>query len=183
MTPTDYMFLPYLDYSTNMQWCILAINGPVDSPLTPALEKNANFVLLGQRFFASFPMAISIDRDEDSYKLTIGSGAAPSSLAVSLTITIGATVVVIVLLFILAIKLLLIRQRRLMADQWLQENANRLIDYVVQGKADNSGLVDALRKSRQIADGGQLSSARDLYAKARALSANGGNIFKDSDDE
>jgi hypothetical protein len=61
-------------------------------------------------------MAISVDREEDSYKLTIGNGTAPLSQAISLSITIGATVVVILLLFVLAIKLLLIRHRRLMAD-------------------------------------------------------------------
>ncbi len=98
MNATYYLFEPYLNYTSGLTRCVLGLSGPTNITFTSELD---HVLVLGQRFFTLFPLAVLVNRAAGTYYLSIG-GARPTNndeklLVIILSIT-AVTVVFILLL-------------------------------------------------------------------------------------
>ena len=78
---------------------MLALSGPTNITFTSELD---HVLVLGQRFFALFPLAVYVDRLAGTYLLTIG-GARPTTLDEKLLLIILSITAVTVLVVLLLI--------------------------------------------------------------------------------
>ena len=89
---------------------------------------------MGQRFFTSFPLAVIVNRHEGVYSFSIG-GATESVFDLKLMIITVLSVALSALILVCIIyKMIQIRQRRFQADEWLQQNQAKLINYALMTK-------------------------------------------------
>jgi len=132
-------------------------------------------VLFGQRIFATFPLNINIDREKGTFVLGVGGGIPYGSSVFHVMVVIIVTLVLVVALFGISFWLLLIRQRRLMAEKWLEENSNRLIDFVLQ-KKDESGEVEP--KSSRL-----MNALKKSFPKKSTYSVDATNVFDEMEEE
>lgn len=100
MTARDYLFEPYLNYTSGFTKCVLSLSGPTKTQ--SALYDDAHVLVLGQRFFATFPLSLVVDRKSNKYSLTVG-GAVDSSHNSELLIIIfvSMTITVVILLILI----------------------------------------------------------------------------------
>lgn len=112
------MYLPFVNYTTSEQKCILALNGPPASPNLPEGEDVENTLILGQRFLSKYNFYGLIDRNTHKISTGIESGDKDDLLAQFYTLAY-IIFVLIVLLMILLIYLVYIRNKRIKAEEWL----------------------------------------------------------------
>lgn len=139
MDAKDYLFDPYLNYTSGMTRCILSLAGPTKEQYN--VYNNAHVLILGQRFFANFPISVVVDRAKGTYSLTIG-GAKDSTHDSELLIVIFvAMAITVILLLILIYKMIQIRSKRIEADLWLNENQEKLVKYALFVKPEETGQI------------------------------------------
>lgn len=130
MTPSQYLFEPYLNYTSGFTKCVMSLAGP--TRFQASYYGNDHVLILGQRFFSEFPLFVQVDRTTNDYTITVG-GATNSEHNNKLLIIIFSSMsVTVIILLVLIYKMIKIRKRRLEADEWLNENQAKLINYALQ---------------------------------------------------
>lgn len=129
MQAKQYLFEPYLNYTSGFTKCVLSLAGPTKTQY--AKFANAHVLILGQRFFSSFPLSSVVDRANNDYSLTVGGAKDSTHNSQLLIIIFSSMSVTVVILLVIIYKMIQIRKRRLEADEWLNENQQELIKYAL----------------------------------------------------
>ncbi len=70
MNASDYLLLPYINYTRPLSLCVFAIAGMPEK--TKDSEDNKPVITLGQRFLSKFPLMVVYDRDNQSGVMSLG---------------------------------------------------------------------------------------------------------------
>ena len=120
MSPSQYMYLPYLNYTQPMSLCILGI----EQTMMNALE-GIEYVSLGQRALASFPVVTIYDREKNTALIELG-GATVINGAGTNGVSFVVAIAIVIIIVVLLTYLIAMRYSRIQAEQWFENNKNVL---------------------------------------------------------
>ena len=144
MQPQDYMFLPYLNYTVPMSLCVLGI----DQAPSDGLPNNLQYVSLGQRAMATFPVYAVFDRDANTAVIELGNASSIGGKG-TLGVQIAISVAIVIVLFVMLVYLIYLRRNRIKAEEWLEQNKATLFSHAANLKSEEE-ILEALVKSKEL---------------------------------
>ena len=144
MGPSQYMFLPYLNYTQPMSLCVLGIDNNLWE------EKGIQYGSLGQRAMASFPFYAIFDRETGSAKVELAGAShmgGPDKMGAAIAISIA----VLALMLALVIYLIVLRKNRLACEEWLLQNKHILFTHAKNLKSEEE-ILEELVKGKELRD-------------------------------
>ena len=120
LNPSDYMFLPYLNYTQPMSLCVLGV-----APTTMTSLAGTEYVSLGQRALATFPFYTIFDRVANTATVELG-GAVEISKSGTNGSALVIAIAIVVMICVMLVYLIALRAMRIKAEEWLEANKHIL---------------------------------------------------------
>ena len=150
MSPGDYMFLPYLNYTQPLSTTSLCILGIDEIPENRRLAGDIEYASIGQRAMSEFPFYIVFDTDNNSATFALG-GATDMNGKGTLGIQISISIAIVIVLFVMLVYLIYLRRNRIKAEEWLEQHKNTLFSHSANLKTEEE-ILEALVKSKELQD-------------------------------
>ena len=131
------MYLPFMNFEKSMQQCILALAPPKTFSNLPGEHDGdePNALILGQRFLSKYKFIAIVDRNTNTIATAIQSGDSDDLLAQFFTLAFIILGIIIILMFLLCY-LVWLRSRRIMAEKWLVEHQEEIVQYAMFKKTE-----------------------------------------------
>ena len=149
MGPSDYMFLPYLNYTQPMSLCILGLQDTTETKLD-----GENYIGLGQRALAKFSFYTVFDREANTATMKLGGAVAQGNSGSGSFAPVVVALAIVAALLILIVYLIVLRSMRLKAEKWLEKNKHILFSHAHKLKSDEE-ILQAILESPKLENGGQ----------------------------
>ena len=142
MAASQYMFLPYINYTQPMSLCLLGL-----SELTEYVG-DSEIVAFGQRALSSFPFQAHFDVEGGKVSMAMA-GSVDVNSSSSLGFQIAVSITIVVVLFVMLVYLIYLRRNRIKAEEWLEENKHILFSGAKNLKTEEE-ILEALVKSKEM---------------------------------